>query len=1025
MTMTQIQAQNSIADKIEAYGKANNFSQEDINIALHTAWIESKLGLYTNNPDSTASGVFHYTDGTWSDFHSSLGDKNNVDNQIRAFFNDLITYKGYFDNKAENGIPNNISFGEFVYTLHMQGRNTDNYFGDGKKTWDNTNSRFNSWLNQYNANQQLSVGDLSGMGLLDLLNMINGVNSNFNNATQAAPPPRRIDPLIIDLDGDGIETVASTNGAYFDHDGNGFAERTGWVSGDDGLLVRDINGDGVINNGRELFGDQTILQNGQTATNGFQALADLDSNSDGKIDANDAAFSQIKVWQDVDGDGYSSPDELFTLSELGIASINTGYTATSISDGLGNTQIQAGTFEKTDNTTGQIGGFLLKRDTAYTIAEEWLDVPEAISALPDLQGYGNIYDLHQAIVRDASGNLQALVEEFMAETDADVLTAAGGTISIIPSSANIRNSTFEQILFKWAGVDTINPASRGGLFDARKLAVLEKFLGQDFVGTSGANPIANAVPFLNQAYQGLFEMLYGELMMQTHLKDFFDEITYSWDETTQGIRTDLSAVAIDFQQSIAANPLEGKLALAEFVRSLSGLNSENSIAWDYESFREDMLSGADDETYFIVNYLNTNSIIGTSEADTLDGTANNSTIAGLAGNDTIRGGSGNDILDGGVGNDWLAGNYGDDKFIYGRGYGNDIIQRDNSSSNGTDTVQFGEGLTADSFDYIEKGLQEGGDLILQIKDTGETLTIKNWFTSGVYQVDKFQFSDGTILSKAEFITHVGIMGTEGNDNLVGYNGISNTISGYGGNDTIVGSSGNDYLDGGMGGDSMSGGIGNDVYFVDNTGDVITENVNEGTDTVQSSIDYTLGANLENLTLTGVSASSGTGNVLNNYIIGNSANNTLTANAGNDTLTGDAGNDSLSGGDGSDTYLFRGTDGQDTINEAAGVNGDTDTLKLTNGITTTEPVLVKQNNDLYVFIDSNDYVKIVNEFQQANYGIERLEVTDGHYITRADIQNIVDTMSAINNDSGMDVMQKYNAMMVDQQYQNILAQSWHQ
>jgi hypothetical protein len=69
------------------------------------------------------------------------------------------------------------------------------------------------------------------------------------------------------------------------------------------------------------------------------------------------------------------------------------------------------------------------------------------------------------------------------------------------------------------------------------------------------------------------------------------------------------------------------------------------------------------------------------------------------------------------------------------------------------------------------------------------------------------------------------------------------------------------------------------------------------------------------------------------------------------------------------------------------------------------------------------MKITGEFQATNYGIERLEVTDGNYITRQDIQTIVDTMSSINNDSGMDLMQKYTAMMNDQQYQNILAQSW--
>jgi len=93
---------------------------------------------------------------------------------------------------------------------------------------------------------------------------------------------------------------------------------------------------------------------------------------------------------DLDADGYSQADEFKSLSDLGINAINTGYTDTSINDGNGNTQVQAGTFEKADSTTGQIGGFLLQRNTAYTIAEEWIDVPEAIALLPDLQGYGNV-----------------------------------------------------------------------------------------------------------------------------------------------------------------------------------------------------------------------------------------------------------------------------------------------------------------------------------------------------------------------------------------------------------------------------------------------------------------------------------------------------------------------------------------------------------------------------------------------------------------------------------------------------------
>jgi Ca2+-binding RTX toxin-like protein len=280
----------------------------------------------------------------------------------------------------------------------------------------------------------------------------------------------------------------------------------------------------------------------------------------------------------------------------------------------------------------------------------------------------------------------------------------------------------------------------------------------------------------------------------------------------------------------------------------------------------------------------------------------------------------------------------------------------------------------------------------------------------------------TLATNVENLTLTGTSAINGTGNT-----LDNYLSGNSAVNTLTGGAGNDTLDGGTGADSLVGGTGDDVYIVDNASDKVVERTtaNEGNDTVRSSIAYTLGTYLENLTLNGTSAINGTGNTLNNLLTGNSTVNTLAGNAGNDTLDGGTGNDILIGGDGSDTYLFRRTDGQDTLNETAGVSGDTDTLKFTDGITTTEPVLVKQGNDLYVFIDSNNYMKIASEFQQTNYGIERLEVSDGHYITRDNIQTIVDTMSSINNDSGMDVMQKYTAMMNDQQYQNILAASWQQ
>lgn len=161
--------------------------------------------------------------------------------------------------------------------------------------------------------------------------VIDAVNINYRTAIT---PPRR-DPLAIDLDGDGIETLpAGGQPVLFDHDADGVKTGTGWLKGDDAWLAMDRDGNGSIDSGRELFGVDTLITKTVAvdlthtaeitvnASTGFEALAALDANHDKLFDAQDAAFAQVRLWQDLNSDGVSQAEELSTLADKGIVSIS-------------------------------------------------------------------------------------------------------------------------------------------------------------------------------------------------------------------------------------------------------------------------------------------------------------------------------------------------------------------------------------------------------------------------------------------------------------------------------------------------------------------------------------------------------------------------------------------------------------------------------------------------------------------------------------------------------------------------------
>ena len=212
-----------------------------------------------------------------------------------------------------------------------------------------------------------------------------------------------------------------------------------------------------------------------------------------------------------------------------------------------------------------------------------------------------------------------------------------------------------------------------------------------------------------------------------------------------------------------------------------------------------------------------------------------------------------------------------------------------------------------------------------VSDTA-TLTIETSPVQGTAENDHivgFTDQDGTQIDGSDGPDDV-ILGYGGNDKIFAGAGDDDVYGGSGndfiraqsGNDVIYGEAGRDMLDGGTGADLMYGGTGNDIYFVDHTGDVVSEAGGDGTDTVKSKVSYTLGGSLENLWLQkGSVATSGTGNELRNMIVGNEQDNVIDGRSGNDNLIAGAGDDTVYGGEGHDK--LHGNDGADLLSGQSG------------------------------------------------------------------------------------------------------------
>ncbi|MCG8324646.1 MAG: calcium-binding protein, partial [Thiotrichales bacterium] len=743
----------------------------------------------------------------------------------------------------------------------------------------------------------------------------------FRQALNQAPPLAT--PLVLDLDNDGLElTSLEGSRTHFDHDANGFAEQTGWVAADDGFLVRDRNGNNRIDDGTELFGDNTPVQNGEhSAADGFAALAELDSDADQKITADDPGFQELKIWRDLNRNGRTDPGELADLSAHDITGIHLNPQAQDQTI-HGHSVPMISAFERNDGSTGAVGDVFFQVNRKYTRFTGEYSLNFETLLMPMARGYGNVPDLH--IAMSENEHLLNLVREF---TGFDY--AATQNIS----------EKIETILYEWAGTAGIDPDSRGGMIDARKLSALEQFLGEQYNGVSGINPNSNSTPQLEEAWSTLRNAVLTRLFAQTESTPGFAQLAYSFSEDRITLHDPLADAVTTIAQGTPADTSRALSYWINYRQILTAAFAENGID---ESAVNERISGAVAGTALMpfMPYLDNNPVIGTDDADVMTGMQGDDLIRGGAGNDMITethggnnvldGGPGDDVLradsynshymnlfHGGTGNDVLDGGIYADTYLFNRGDGQDLIIEPYTLDSSEDRIIMGPGIHAEDI----QASRSGNDLIMQVGSDGDQITVRNWYATnspGVsFRIEGMYFEDGSHMSGEELhAMGLAINGT-GQDDLLRGTSSDDTIFGHAGNDTIKGYSGNDKLHGDSGNDVIYAGSGNDIIYG-----------GDGDDWID-----------------------GQGN--HDVIYGGAGNDRLKSGWGNDQLYGGAGDDrlwsknyspgytvQLHGGSGNDLlfgqtqgdhYFFNRGDGQDRIYEVYADNQKEDRLYLGPGI----------------------------------------------------------------------------------------------
>ena len=827
------------------------------------------------------------------------------------------------------------------------------------------------------------------------------------------------DPLALDLNGNGIEPLAADGhaGAMFDHERNGIRTATGWVHSNDGILVYDRNGDGKINNGGELFGDNTLLKDGSTAAHGFAALAELDENSDGKVDAADSAFKKLGVWRDLNHNGISEEGEISSLEDVRVQSLNLAYKNADQNLGNGNTLAEVGSYTDADGNEHIMGDLQLSADRFHSRFSDSIELTDAQRREVNLGGSGRVRNLREAAAQ-SSELADALQQYKNAETKEEQLALRDKLLqawantdksrdSIIKISADFAIHTqqdrrrgigltpsqirhMQSIMSRniWELIGESDPDGKRQAELYRRIGVLDSFTGTRssrlyYFNEAQAKHIIDTV---NGTYDKLADSLYDGLLFQTRLKPYLNAIRFGMDDAGK-LQLDYSGVAALFDEVHAKNPGKAFTDLGELLAKGNADGSNTDLAPLAEKFVQYAQEASNNGTFeaysnslgkeslaVLGHSLGTdnddtlrgnhgaNYLVGNKGNDVLEGYGGDDTLNGGAGNDALFGGAGHDTLDGGAGDDHMeGGNFESDTYIFRAGHGKDTVADLAYRDEETDTLRF-EGAQSGNAAFS----REGYDLIVRAYgSSNDQVTLKNYFFQWNRDRYYFQFEDNKLGREDIVKKAFDFNATENDDHMEGWEsddtmhgGAGNdTLWAHNGNDTVYGDAGNDSLGGGNGNDSLHGGEGDDTLSGD-----------DGDDTLN----------------------------------GDAGNDTLFGRAGHDTLDGGAGDDHLEGGDfESDTYIFRAGHGKDTVADLAYRDEETDTLRF-EGAQSGNAAFSREGYDLIVraYGSSNDQVTLKNYFFQWNRDRYYFQFEDNK-LGREDIVKKAFDFNATENDDHME------------------------